>query len=83
MGPPPLIVEVVSDPRRDLRIKRDRYERYGVPEYWAVLPEAEQVQVFRLQDGRYRHPTVHEAPGTISPQELPGLVVDLAELFAD
>lgn len=81
-GPPPLVIEVVSDARRD-RIKRARYERYGVPEYWAVLPEAEQVQVFHLVDGRYAAPIVHEVPGTVSPRALPALVIDLAEIFAD
>ena len=81
-GPPPLVVEVVSDERRDLRIKRDRYERYGVPEYWAVLPGAEQVQVFRLEGDRYDL-EVFEAPRSISPLALPGLRVDLSEVFAD
>jgi Uma2 family endonuclease len=82
-GPPPLVIEVVSDARRDLRIKRDRYERYGVPEYWAVLPGAEQVQIFRLVEGRYAPPSVHEQPGTISPLAIPSLMIDLAEVFAD
>ena len=82
-GPPPLVIEVVSDARRDLRIKRDRYERYGVPEYWAVWPEAGQVQVFRLEGERYGPPTVHEAPATVSPRALPGLEIDLRVIFAD
>jgi Uma2 family endonuclease len=82
-GSPPLVIEIVSDPRRDLRIKRDRYERYGVPEYWAVLPEAEQIQVFRARDGRYDPPTVHEAPGAVSPLALPGLAIAVADVFAD
>jgi Uma2 family endonuclease len=81
-GPPPLVIEIVSDARRD-RIKRARYERYGVPEYWAVIPEAEQIQVFRLQEGRYGSPTVVEAPGSASPSALPDLAVDLGEVFAD
>ena len=57
-GPPPLVIEIVSDARRDLRIKRDHYEQYGVPEYWAVLPEAEQIQVFRARNGHYDAPVV-------------------------
>ncbi len=82
-GPPDLVIEVVSDFRRDLRIKRDRYERYGVPEYWAVLPDAEQIQVFRAEGGVYAPATVHEAPGSISPLALPGLVIAVADVFAD
>lgn len=82
-GPPPLVIEIVSDERRDLRIKRDRYERYGVEEYSAVLPEAEQIQVFRLHDGIYGPPEVFEAPQKVSPLALPGLEIDLREIFAD
>jgi Uma2 family endonuclease len=82
-GPPPLVIEIVSDQRRDLRIKRDRYERYGVGEYWAVLPDAEQVQIFRLDDGRYGAPTVIEAPATLSTELITGLAIDVAPLFAD
>ena len=81
-GPPPLVIEVVSDARRD-RMKRERYERFGVPEYWAVLPEAEQVQVFLLDEGRYAAPVIYEVPGTVSPRALPGLVIDLSEIFAE
>ena len=81
-GPPSLVIEVISDARRD-RIKRERYERYGVPEYWAVLPEAEQVQVFLLDAGRYAPPIVREVPATVSPRALPGLVIDLSEIFAE
>ena len=82
-GPPPLVIEIVSDARRDLRIKRDRYERFGVEEYWAVLPDAEQVQVFRLRGEAYSSPDVFEAPQRLSPLALPGLDIDLAALFAD
>jgi len=78
-----MVIEVVSDHRRDLRIKRDRYERYGVEEYWAVLPQAEQLQIFRLRDGRYGKPEVFEPPETVSPLALPGLQIDLREIFAD
>ncbi|MEX2394911.1 MAG: Uma2 family endonuclease [Actinomycetota bacterium] len=81
-GAPPWVIEVVSDPRRDLRIKRDRYERYGVAEYWAVLPEAEQVQIFRMEDRRYGPPMVYEAGDTVTPGPLPGLAIDLGEIFA-
>ena len=82
-GPPPLVIEIVSDQRRDLRIKRDRYERYGVGEYWAVLPDAEQVQIFRLRDGHYDAPTVIEAPAMLTTELVPGLTIDTAALFAD
>jgi Uma2 family endonuclease len=81
VGPPSLVVEVVSDRRRDLRLKRDRYESHGVPEYWAVLPDIDQVQVFRARDGVYRKPELYEPGDVLSPQDLPGLEIDLRWLF--
>jgi Uma2 family endonuclease len=79
-GPPPLVIEVVSDARRE-RIKRVRYARFGVAEYWAVLPDAEQIQVFRLHGNTYGPATIYEAPDAVSPDALPGLVVDVAAVF--
>ena len=45
-------VEVVSPSTaaRDRGVKRERYARFGVPEYWIVDAEAGQVEVFRLGD---------------------------------
>lgn len=52
-GAPDLIAEVLSEStrRRDLVDKRKLYERGGVAEYWAVDPEVDRVQVFRLTGG--------------------------------
>ena len=52
-----LVMEVVSDDdrRRDLQTKRFEYARAGIPEYWIVDPQLEQVTVLVLADGnRYR-----------------------------
>lgn len=80
-GPPGWVIEIVSDARRD-SLKRERYERYGVPEYWAVLPEPKQVQVFLLRGDRYEGPVVYEAGDFVSPGVLPRLEIDLSEIFA-
>lgn len=57
MPPPDLIVEIVSpgltNEQRDYRYKRSEYAARGVPEYWAVHPEAEKVTVFTLENGFY------------------------------
>lgn len=46
-----LVVEVVSQftALRDRGVKRDRYARFGVPEYWIIDPTARHVEVYRLQ----------------------------------
>ena len=57
---PCFVIEVTSDSTRseDIEMKRDRYERMGVEEYFLHDPLAEYLhpplQGFRLQDGRYR-----------------------------
>lgn len=59
-GVPDLIVEVLSPEYRDFdcRVKRDRYERAGVPEYWIVDPDSERVEQHILRCGAYDPPVV-------------------------
>jgi Uma2 family endonuclease len=47
---PDLVVEVISDStaRRDRGIKRERYARFGVPEYWIADIETRQIEVYHL-----------------------------------
>ena len=55
-GPADLTVEVVppeSGPR-DRGEKFYEYEAAGVPEYWLVDPDREELLVYRLQDDRYK-----------------------------
>lgn len=76
-GVPTWVIEVVSDPVRDKKVKRDTYARFGVPEYWAVDPELRQVEVHRP-----RRQTVTIAPPTsATPSVLPGLTIALGTLF--
>ncbi len=78
VGPPDLVVEVVSPGSRryDLETKKDDYERFGVLEYWVIDPPKESMTFFRLQGGRFI-----EAPpegDRFSSQAVRGFVLDLA-----
>ena len=51
-----LVIEVVSDQGRprDLEIKRQEYAQAGIPEYWIVDPQLEQITVLALEGSRLR-----------------------------
>jgi len=53
-GAPDFVVEVVSEGsvKKDFVTKKDKYEKAGVREYWAV--DEEEVRKYELADGRYR-----------------------------
>jgi Uma2 family endonuclease len=55
-GPADMAVEVVSPESgpRDRGEKFYEYERAGVPEYWLVDPDREELVVYRLEEGQYR-----------------------------
>jgi Uma2 family endonuclease len=55
-GPADLVVEVVSSESgaRDRGEKFYEYEAAGIPEYWLVDPQREELAVYRLQEGRSR-----------------------------
>lgn len=81
-GAPSLVIEVASDSRMDRVRKRDLYARFGVPVYWVVDPETDRVEVYRLAGETYGKPELYEPPETLAYDSLPGLVIDLAALFA-
>ena len=83
-GPPRLVVEILSpsSQRTDLVRKMALYARSGVPEYWIVDPDRQEVAVYVLAEGGF----VSVAPdehGAIASQVLPGLRLQPTELFTD
>jgi Uma2 family endonuclease len=52
-GVPDLVVEITSPSteKRDLELKKNLYQGFGVPEYWVVLTEEDTVEKYVL-DGR-------------------------------
>lgn len=83
-GPPTLVVEILSShtKKKDLQLKYDIYEEAGVQEYWIVLPNEEMVEQFILVNGKYGRIGTFTIEDEISAQVLPGLKVQLSEIFS-
>lgn len=77
-----LVVEVaVSSVELDRR-KAAIYAAAGIPEYWLAEPEAARITVFRRpESGQYHSVEVLDSGQALVSTALPGLTVNLAELF--
>jgi Uma2 family endonuclease len=80
---PDLVVEVSSPSTRRLELirKRGLYERFGVPEYWHVDLDADRVEVYRLQEGRYGPPILIGREGTLERSQAPGFTLGVDDLL--
>jgi Uma2 family endonuclease len=78
-GAPDLVIEILSEGNRryDEVTKRDLYRRYGVTEYWIVDPELQLVKIHRGGE------KIEVSEGSLTTPILPGLAIDLAELFRE
>ena len=54
-GSPDLVVEILSPStgKRDVGIKKETYERFGVREYWIVNPKEKSIEAYHLRDGKF------------------------------
>lgn len=79
-----LIVEVSdSTLLLDLNVKVPLYARHQVPEVWVVDLEHNGIHFFRSpQNGVYIDATFTDKPAVVALTALPGITVDLSELFA-
>ena len=85
-GAPSLIVEIVSksSAKRDILLKRNKYEQAGVGEYWIITPETESIMRYTLQEhGRYGEPDMYilGEDEEINAKIFANLKVRLADVF--
>jgi Uma2 family endonuclease len=84
-GAPDFVVEILSphDSPSDRETKLRLYERHGVKEFWTVDPK-KRTMVARLlgPDGRWGDALSYGASGVAPIRAVPGVTIDLAELFA-
>ncbi|HZF11542.1 MAG TPA: Uma2 family endonuclease, partial [Thermoanaerobaculia bacterium] len=82
-GAPDLVAEILSDStlRRDETLKRDRYERFGVLEYWLVDPLRRTVRIFRRSGTGFAAPQELSAMDILTTPLLPGFEIRVSEIF--
>jgi len=84
-GAPDLVVEVISKSsvKKDLHEKYSIYEQAGVKEYWIVQPHDRSLIIFTLTVAGYQPSKPLTKGDTVTSKVLPGLVIDLDEIFVD
>ncbi len=83
-GAPDLVVEILSpgNSRKEIRIKHELYEEAGVKEYWIIYPEEESMAVFLLNEThKFDGATIYAGGETITSKAVPGLSVNLTDVF--
>ncbi len=82
-GPPDLVVEVSSPSTRRLELvrKRELYERFEAKEYWYVDRDADRVEIYRLERGRYGPPRYLSRGETLESPEIPGFTIPVDDLL--
>lgn len=82
-GAPDLIVEILSP--STFKIDRtDKFELYlffGVPEYWIVDPKNQSIEVYVLEDNRYKMAFFAIENGLIQSKVLEGLSFEVSDVF--
>ncbi len=83
-GAPNLVVEVLSPTsgKYDLGPKRSVYARTGVEELWIVDPARRTLALYRLIEDADTPAATYRAKQKFTSTLLPGLVLDLAVVFA-
>ncbi|MBF0319943.1 MAG: Uma2 family endonuclease [Nitrospirae bacterium] len=89
-GPPDLAVEIISPSShyRDVHVKKDLYERFGVAEFWIVNPYMKSIEVLTLNSsGQYELFSegclMADGKERVTSKVLADLSVDLTEIFTE
>ena len=83
-GAPDLVIEILSPATaaKDMKIKRDLYEGYGIGEYWLVHPTDKTVMVYRMgADNEYGKAIICAGEDIVESVALEGLKISMTDLF--
>jgi Uma2 family endonuclease len=83
-GAPDLVVEILSpgNSKKEIRDKYELYEEAGVKEYWVINPTEQNIFVFFLeQEGKFSSPKVYTGGDKLNARAVPGLSINVNEIF--
>lgn len=82
-GPPDMIIEILSESNRkhDLVTKYNLYEEAGVQEYWIVFPADDMIEVYWLENGKYKLEKRYIEDEIITVKTIEGLQINLTDIF--
>ena len=84
LGAPDVTVEILSpgNRKKDLYIKHDLYEEFGVKEYWIADPDEQLILKYALNSkGLYSKAVEYSNTDTFTTELFPGMSISLAEVF--
>ena len=82
-GAPDWIIEILSPhtTKKDIQDKFDLYEESGVQEYWIIEPKNNTVEVFVLENDKYKRLKAYVQDDVIACHTINDLEIDLKEVF--
>ncbi|MGQ9570484.1 MAG: Uma2 family endonuclease [Thermodesulfovibrionales bacterium] len=82
-GAPDLVIEIISENTayRDLIQKKKLYAKFGVKEYWIVIPGEELAEVYILKDNTYVLHKTYNKNDTLGSPFLKNLRIELKDIF--
>jgi Uma2 family endonuclease len=82
-GAPCLTIEIISESSayRDMVQKKKLYAKFGVKEYWIVIPEEELIEIYSLENGIYQLSKVYRKNEVLESATLKCLKIELKEIF--
>ena len=87
LGAPDIMVEVLSpgNNKKELKIKYDLYEEFGVKEYWVVYPDEQSIIIYNLnKEGKFVAESRALTLGDkITTPILPGFELTLDDVFGE
>lgn len=82
-GAPDLVIEIVSENSayRDIVQKKRLYARFGIKEYWIVIPETEEIEIYILEENHYQLYKAYRKSESLETPVLKGLKMELKNIF--